>query len=238
MTKESFSKSEIEIVLPSSGGHTIRGIRYIRGGNDNNNHDKDRDTVKNEDQDENISHYNRWIFLHGWLDNAASFDYLIPSLFGLQEKEKASDFVVDDVVAIDMSGHGKSDHRNNAYHIVDFVADTLQCADSLFGGSNVPFNILGHSLGAAVALLVAGTARHRIQRLVMIDILGPLTSGDPTEGPSMLAKSCQKIPSGSSSTFRSIKEAAVKRAEKNVVKDDFFTPEVAEVVCSRGLRPI
>ena len=53
----------------------------------------------------------RWLALHGWADNAASFDRLAPMLV----REGAAC-----VVAIDAAGHGLSGHRPT-YHDVDNV---------------------------------------------------------------------------------------------------------------------
>jgi len=54
------------------------------------------------------------------------------------------------MVAIDLPGHGWSDHRGPqaAYHLVDYVADLLDVADAL-GWER--FGLLGHSLGAGIA---------------------------------------------------------------------------------------
>ncbi|MDZ7748394.1 MAG: alpha/beta fold hydrolase [Halofilum sp. (in: g-proteobacteria)] len=72
--------------------------------------------------------------LHGWLDNAASFDRLAPLLGGVQ------------LVALDLPGHGRSEHRpaGSWYHFVDYVGDVLGAADAL-GWER--FALLGHSLG-------------------------------------------------------------------------------------------
>lgn len=104
--------------------------------------------------------------LHGWLDNAASFAPMGPLLPGLR------------LVALDLAGHGHSGWRPPGcrYHFVDNVYDVLAAADAL-GWHR--FAVLGHSLGAAVACLVAASAPQRIQRLALIEGLGPLT--EPAE---------------------------------------------------------
>ncbi len=105
------------------------------------------------------------IALHGWLDNAASFDGLAPLLSGCR------------VVALDLAGHGFSQRRAGApYHFVDYIADVAAVAEALAWPR---FSLLGHSLGAGVAALLAGTWPDRIHRLVLLEGLGPLT--DPED---------------------------------------------------------
>jgi pimeloyl-ACP methyl ester carboxylesterase len=102
--------------------------------------------------------------MHGWLDNAASFDGLAPLLSGCR------------VVALDLAGHGLSQRRAGApYHFIDYVADVAAVADAL-GWQK--FSLLGHSLGAGVAALLAGTWPDRIHRLALLEGLGPLTDPD------------------------------------------------------------
>ena len=59
--------------------------------------------------------------LHGWLDNAASFYALAPRLNNLH------------IVALDMAGHGQSEHRpgHMAYTPWDDINDILAVADHL-----------------------------------------------------------------------------------------------------------
>lgn len=99
--------------------------------------------------------------LHGWLDNAASFDLLAPRLTGCR------------IAALDLPGHGQSGHRGHAtYHFVDYVADALAVADAL-GWSR--FTLLGHSLGAGVAAMLAGTIPERVENLIALEGLAPMT---------------------------------------------------------------
>jgi pimeloyl-ACP methyl ester carboxylesterase len=101
--------------------------------------------------------------LHGWLDNAASFDRLAPLL--------CEHF---HIVALDLPGHGRSAHRPPAlwYHYIDYLGDVLAAADAL-GWQR--FGLLGHSLGGAIASMIAGVAGERIERLLLIEALGPMT---------------------------------------------------------------
>jgi pimeloyl-ACP methyl ester carboxylesterase len=113
--------------------------------------------------------------LHGWLDNAASFDPLMPHLEGIR------------VVAPDLPGHGQSDHRPPGciYHFIDYVADALAVADAL-GWQR--FTLLGHSLGGAIGTLLAASRPERIERLALIEAIGPLSEG-PEQAPQRLAQS-------------------------------------------------
>lgn len=101
--------------------------------------------------------------VHGWLDNAASFSTLAPRL--------ASRF---HVVAVDLPGHGRSAHRppGTWYHYIDYLGD-LHGAAAALGWPR--FSLLGHSLGGAVASAYAAAHPERVERLLLIESLGPLT---------------------------------------------------------------
>lgn len=109
--------------------------------------------------------------LHGWTDNAATFDRLAPLLPGLR------------IVALDLAGHGLSGRRVGApYHFIDYVADVAAAAEALGWRQ---FALLGHSLGAGVAALLAGTWPDRVRKLVLLEGLGPMTDLD-AEAPARL----------------------------------------------------
>jgi pimeloyl-ACP methyl ester carboxylesterase len=100
--------------------------------------------------------------LHGWLDNAGSFALLAPRL--------AEQFRV---IALDLPGHGHADHLppGASYHYLDYVRTVLAAIDAL---QLDRFTLLGHSLGAGIAALAAAAAPGRIERLLLIEGLGPL----------------------------------------------------------------
>ena len=103
----------------------------------------------------------RVIALHGWLDNAASFVPLAAHLHGIE------------LVAPDLPGHGRSAHLAPGadYSFAAAVNTVLDVADAL-GWER--FSLLGHSLGAGIASLVAAGCPERVRRLVAIEALGAL----------------------------------------------------------------
>lgn len=112
--------------------------------------------------------------LHGWLDNAASFAALAPRLPGAR------------VVALDLPGHGHSEHKPAAaaYDFLDWVVDVFSAADAL-GWDR--FALLGHSMGGAIASLAAGALGERVTRAVLLEGLGPIAV-PASEAPERLAR--------------------------------------------------
>jgi pimeloyl-ACP methyl ester carboxylesterase len=112
-------------------------------------------------------HGPKLLCLHGWLDNAASFVPLMPLL---------REF---DLVALDLPGHGASAHRLPGYDyvFVDWIHDALDALDAL-GWPRA--SLLGHSMGGAIATVVAASAPQRVHKLALIEALGPI-SGKPEE---------------------------------------------------------
>ena len=103
----------------------------------------------------------RVVALHGWLDNAASFVPLLPYLAGL------------DLLLLDLPGHGHSSHLPPGadYGQAIHLHATLDAVDAL-GWDR--FALLGHSMGASIAALLAVAVPQRVQRLALVETLGPL----------------------------------------------------------------
>lgn len=121
--------------------------------------------------------------LHGWLDNAASFDFLAPQL---------PDYFI---LALDLPGHGLSDHlpEGSHYNLIDTVSTMFQVLDQQ-GWQQV--TLLGHSLGAALCTLMAASLPDRVDHLIVIDALGPL-SEEVSNGPERLGNTVSKLISAS-----------------------------------------
>lgn len=101
----------------------------------------------------------RVIALHGWLDNAASFDVIAPLLNA-------------DVIAIDMAGHGLSYHRTPqaSYNVWEDLPDIIRLADTLQWST---FDVIGHSRGAIISALLATALPERVNGAVLLDGLRP-----------------------------------------------------------------
>ncbi|MCG8536355.1 MAG: alpha/beta hydrolase, partial [Pseudomonadales bacterium] len=101
--------------------------------------------------------------LHGWLDNAATYDLIAPHLADYR------------VIALDFAGHGYSEHlpEGMRYHMLDNVDDVVGVADTLGLES---FVLMGHSMGAGISSLLAGAFPERIQKLVLIEGIGTHTT--------------------------------------------------------------
>lgn len=100
--------------------------------------------------------------VHGWLDNAGSFAALAPRLIHRWQ-----------VIALELPGHGHSDHLppGQRYHFIDYVRAVLDATAAL-GLARI--DLLGHSLGAGIASLVAAAAPPLVRQLWLIEGLGPL----------------------------------------------------------------
>jgi len=105
--------------------------------------------------------------LHGWMDNAASFIPLSAHLPGL------------DLIALDLPGHGRSPHlpTHAEYSLHTALHVVLDAADAL-GWER--FNLIGHSMGAGIASLIAAACPQRVLRLALIDGLPMPESPDRT----------------------------------------------------------
>ncbi|MGL4219784.1 MAG: alpha/beta fold hydrolase, partial [Shewanella sp.] len=99
--------------------------------------------------------------LHGWLDNANSFEPLADYLSDYQ------------ILAIDWPGHGFSAHRPGHYplHWIDYLYDL----DALLAVlPQKPQVIMGHSLGGIVASAYTAAFPEKVNKLILIEALSPL----------------------------------------------------------------
>ncbi|WP_312451787.1 alpha/beta fold hydrolase [Stutzerimonas nitrititolerans] len=163
------------------------------------------------------------IALHGWLDNAASFSRLAPLLNGVR------------IVALDLPGHGLSDHRppGAGYNIWDYAHDILQTAEQ-FGWQR--FSLLGHSLGGIVSVLLAGAMPERIERLALIDGVIPYT-GEAESAPRKLGEALRAllaVERKRKPVYASFDQAVAARM-KGV---GAVSREAAERLAQRGLMPV
>ncbi|NXC71165.1 SEHL2 protein, partial [Anhinga anhinga] len=113
--------------------------------------------------------------LHGWLDNANTFDKLIPLL--------PRDYYY---VAMDFSGHGLSSHRpaGSPYHFLDYVSDVRRVAAALQWRR---FTLMGHSMAFLFLLYCFIFPQfcflypEMVDKLILLENLGFLLAPEDTE---------------------------------------------------------
>ncbi|HMB57294.1 MAG TPA: alpha/beta hydrolase [Arenimonas sp.] len=165
----------------------------------------------------------RVLALHGWLDNAASFLPLHEFLPRL------------DLVALDLPGHGGSAHRLPGYDyvFVDWIHDVLDALDAL-GWSSAA--LLGHSMGGAIATVVAASAPERVEKLALIEALGPI-SGIADEAGARLRQAVAARraldPARAARVIPDIDTAVDARLAASKMSRD-----AARLIVERNLRPV
>lgn len=161
----------------------------------------------------------RVLALHGWLDNAASFAPLAPLL------ERV------DLVALDLPGHGHSEHRHTTtrYHFIDYLFNIDAALDALDWAD---CHLIGHSMGASIAAIYAAGAPERVRGLVLLDGLGPLTASAAGTA-DRLQRSLQKNRQGSSEPrrFESLGEMVEARRKASGLAE-----AAARLICQRSAR--
>ncbi|NXO73643.1 SEHL2 protein, partial [Phainopepla nitens] len=113
--------------------------------------------------------------LHGWLDNANTFDKLIPLL------PRGCYYV-----AMDFSGHGLSSHRpaGCTYHFLDYVTDVRRVAAALQWRR---FTLMGHSMGnfsfsyCFISPQFCFLYPEMVDKLILLESLGFLLAPEDTE---------------------------------------------------------
>jgi 3-oxoadipate enol-lactonase len=97
------------------------------------------------------------LLLHGLGDGAFVWSHVAPALA-----------VHATVAAVELRGHGDSPHDPYArYEPETYAEDVLEVLN--FHGWNRPLIVVGHSLGATVAIHLAAIARERVRGLALVD---------------------------------------------------------------------
>jgi len=116
----------------------------------------------------------RLFMLHGWMDVAASFQFVVDCLEGDWH-----------VIAPDWRGFGLSQRSGaDTYWFPDYLADLDRLLDHYAPDEAV--NLLGHSMGGNIASLYAGVRPQRIGKLVNLEGFG-LPDTRPAQYPGRVA---------------------------------------------------
>lgn len=113
------------------------------------------------------------VMIHGWLDNAASFNVL-GDLLAAQLPDRM-------LFAMDLPGHGKSLWKQEGadYAIWNYTAEVAEFAGNALkqsGAESTGVDLVAHSLGGSVALCLAAAFPELVRSLVILDSPGPLVT--------------------------------------------------------------
>lgn len=102
------------------------------------------------------------LLLHGFADTASSFDLVAEAIASAGHR----------IVAPDLRGFGDSDPvpHGGYYHFPDYLADVVELLRQL---SPKRLAVVGHSMGGTVAVQLAGVGAVAIEKLVLMEGLGP-----------------------------------------------------------------
>lgn len=128
------------------------------------------------------------------------------------------------VLAVDLSGHGDSDHRPT-YSLEEWTDEVMATAEA--GGVAGRPVVVGHSMGGFVAIATAALHADRLAGVVVCD--SPVTEPDPEVGAYHLRQAF-----GRERTYASVEEAVARF--RTIPAQEHYLPYVMDHVARRSLR--
>ncbi|HZA94713.1 MAG TPA: alpha/beta hydrolase [Burkholderiaceae bacterium] len=174
-------------MTPSRSGFiSVRGLRYhLREWGD-----ADADAA------------NTLIMLHGWMDVSASFQFVVDAL-GRGWR----------IVAPDWRGFGRTDRTTtDCYWYPDYLADLEFILDDVVGQESAW--LIGHSMGANVALMYAGARPRRVRAVVNLEGFG-LRPTRPAQAPGRYAQWIDQLKQGGALRDYASQQEVATRLMKN-----------------------
>jgi len=172
--------------------------------------------------------------MHGWLDNACTFDGLAP-LLPLEEYN---------MVFIDMPGHGWSTRYPDgmSYKASDALI-VLKRLQHYYGWDKC--HLIGHSMGAAMCAMFASIFPQRVDRLILLDLI--------QVGPTKVSKTARATAKALEENIKIIDKMASAPEPLNTFEDAVakafmannlihglgsISRESVETLMARGLRKV
>lgn len=119
------------------------------------------------------------MLVHGWGDTGETWQFVADHL----PRERT-------YVAMDMRGFGRTQHPQDGYWFADYLADLEAVLDQI--APDAPVDLVGHSMGANVAMLYAGVRAQRVRRLVSLEGFGMMRT-TPDQAPTRYAEWLDQI---------------------------------------------
>ncbi len=119
------------------------------------------------------------VMLHGWMDVAASFQFVVDALATLEGPTRW-------VFALDWRGFGLTQTpAADCYWFPDYLGDLDAALEAVCPGQ--PVDLLGHSMGGNVVMAYAGVRPQRIRKLINLEGFG-MPRTQPQQAPQRTAK--------------------------------------------------
>lgn len=175
-----------------------------------------------------------WLGLHGWLDNAGTWDALAPDWPAGHR-----------LIAIDYAGHGLSSHipPGKTYHYLE-GATLIERISRHYGWKT--FALLGHSMGAGICSVYASLYPDKVDALLMIDLVRPVTRHPDNfiertrESVDQLLSLETKFSSMHGKVYGS-EEEAYRRLLEGAIQvngENSVTEEAAHIILQRGVKKL
>jgi pimeloyl-ACP methyl ester carboxylesterase len=146
--------------------------------------------------------------LHGWMDVAASFQFMVDALY------QAQGDTARQVIALDWRGFGDTESPPcDTYWHPDYLADLDALFDLIAPGR--PIDLLGHSMGGNIAMVYAGVRPARIRKLINLEGFG-LPASNPRQAPSRYARWLDELKTPAAlRTYASLEDVAARLQKNN-----------------------
>lgn len=155
------------------------------------------------------------LMMHGWMDVAASFQFMVDAL------RDQPGFADRPMVAVDWRGFGLSGNSGaDSYWFPDYLADLDMLLDAL--SPEQPIDLLGHSMGGNVVMLYAGLRPERIRKLINAEGFG-IPAADPSEAIERYSKWIAGLKKPAQlKDYATVSEVAERLKKNNpLLRDDF-----------------
>lgn len=174
-----------------------------------------------------------WIALHGWLDNAGSFEPLVEH-FPPGHR----------ILCIDLPGHGLSSPipKGHTYLFLENLGHVHRVARHQGWES---FGLLGHSMGAGIAGLYAATFPEHVKALIMLDLIKPTSRRvdelvDRTRNAILSELELERKAARPEKVYSTYEAALNRLMESSTFMHgkDNVTEEAAKIMLTRGAKQV
>ncbi|MGH8129340.1 MAG: alpha/beta fold hydrolase [Steroidobacteraceae bacterium] len=161
------------------------------------------------------------LLLHGYADCAATFQFIADEIAPALP-----------LVAIDWRGFGASARSPGGYWFPDYCADLERIIDELC--PHRPARVVGHSMGANIAMVYAGVRTKRVRHLVNLEGFG-LPRTESSQAPARLEKWLDQLRQPAEyADYADTAELALRIAKRN----RRLTPERASYIAECWSAPL